>query len=104
MAAIRAGSGRVVEAAGTGSVWSHECSWEDLFVPTDVNAGRSGLELGDGWTRRWTVLWRAGGDDASCSVHDPVQKPVLTSDPMLHFTWRRDPRRHPGLQFLTSTG
>ncbi|MFF3733300.1 hypothetical protein ACFYXM_24020 [Streptomyces sp. NPDC002476] len=49
-------------------------------MPTDVDAGRSGLDLGDGWTRRWTVSWRAGGDDASCSVHDLVQEPVLTSE------------------------
>ncbi|MFF8196760.1 hypothetical protein ACF05L_39330 [Streptomyces bobili] len=73
-------------------------------MPTDVDACRSGLELGDGWTRRWAVSWRAGGDDASCSVHDLVQEPVLTSDPMRHFTWRRDQRHRPGLQFLTSTG
>ncbi|MEV6145246.1 TnsA-like heteromeric transposase endonuclease subunit [Streptomyces sp. NPDC051992] len=73
-------------------------------MPTDVDTGRSGLDLGDGWTRRWTVSWRAGGDDASCSVHDLVQEPVLTSDPMRHFTWRRDQRHRPGLQFLTSTG
>lgn len=46
----------------------------------------------------------AGGDDASCSVHDLVQEAVLTSDPMRHFTWRRDQRHRPGLQFLTSTG
>ena len=96
MAATRAGSGRVVEAADTESVWSHQCSWEDLFVSTDVDAGRSGLDLGDGWTRRWAVSWRAGGDDASCSVHDLVQEPVLTSDPMRHFTWRRDQRHRPG--------
>ncbi|MFJ4244810.1 hypothetical protein ACIP17_29900 [Streptomyces iakyrus] len=73
-------------------------------MPTGVDGGRSGLDLGDGWTRRWTVSWRAGGDDASCSVHDLVQEPVLTSDPMRHFTWRRDQRHRPGLQFLTSTG
>ncbi|GGP00271.1 hypothetical protein GCM10012280_68660 [Wenjunlia tyrosinilytica] len=104
MAATRAGSGRVGKAADPGSVWSHQCSWEDLFVPTDVDAGRSGLDLDDGWTRRWAVSWRASGDDASCSVHDLVQEPVLTSDPMRHFTWRRDQRHRPGLQFLTSTG
>lgn len=70
----------------------------------DADAGRSGLDLGDGWTRRWAVSWRAGGDEASCSVHDLVQEPVLTSDPMRHFTWRREQRHRPGLQFLTSTG
>ncbi|GKQ37942.1 hypothetical protein [Streptomyces sp. A012304] len=29
---------------------------------------------------------------------------MLTSDPMRHFTWRRDQRHRPGPQFLTSTG
>lgn len=61
-------------------------------MSTDVDAGRSGLNLGEGWARPWAVSWRAGGDDASCSVHDLVQEPVLTSDPMRHFTWRRDQR------------
>lgn len=70
-------------------------------MSTDVDAGRSGLDF---WTRRWAVSWRAGGDDASCSVHDLVQEPVLTRDPMRHFAWRRDQRHRPGLQFLTSTG
>ncbi|MFF3494797.1 TnsA-like heteromeric transposase endonuclease subunit [Streptomyces sp. NPDC002795] len=73
-------------------------------MATDVDAGRSGLNMGDGWTRRWAVSWRAGGDDASRSVHDLAQEPVLTSGPMRHFTWRRDQRHRPGLQFLTSTG
>ncbi|MFI2437097.1 TnsA-like heteromeric transposase endonuclease subunit [Streptomyces sp. NPDC018693] len=73
-------------------------------MSTDVDAGRSGLDLRDGWTRRWAVSWRADGDDASCAVQDLVQEPVLTSDPMRHFTWRRDQRHRPGLQFLTSTG
>lgn len=71
---------------------------------TDVDACRSGSDLGDGWTRRWAVSWRAGGDDAFRLVHDLVQEPLLTSDPMRHFTWCRDQRHCPGLQFLTSTG
>ncbi|GAA1193557.1 hypothetical protein GCM10009578_038500 [Streptomyces rhizosphaericus] len=29
---------------------------------------------------------------------------MLSSDPMRHFTWHRDQRHRPGLQFLTSTG
>jgi hypothetical protein len=37
-------------------------------------------------------------------VHDLVQEPVLTSDPMRHFAWRREQRHRPGLQFLASTG
>ncbi|GAB3106936.1 hypothetical protein GCM10027160_03090 [Streptomyces calidiresistens] len=37
-------------------------------------------------------------------MHDLVQEPVLTSDPMRHSTWRRDQRYRPGPQFLTGTG
>ncbi|WP_257003721.1 TnsA-like heteromeric transposase endonuclease subunit [Streptomyces sp. SA15] len=37
-------------------------------------------------------------------VQDLVHAPVLSSDPMRHFTWRRDQRHRPGLQFLSSTG
>ncbi|MFD9286337.1 TnsA-like heteromeric transposase endonuclease subunit [Streptomyces mirabilis] len=73
-------------------------------MSTDVGAGRTGLDLSDGWPRRWTVSWRADGDGASCSVQELVHHPVLSSDPMRHFTWRRDQRHRPGLQFLTSTG
>lgn len=40
----------------------------------------------------------------SSSVQELVHHPVLSSDPMRHFTWRRDQRHRPGLQFLTSTG
>ncbi|MFL4952923.1 TniQ family protein [Streptomyces sp. MMS24-I31] len=71
---------------------------------TDVDPGRSGLDLGDGWTKRWTVSWRTDGDGTSSSVQELVQEPVLSSDPMRHFTWRPGQRHRPGLQFLTSTG
>jgi hypothetical protein len=86
------------------AVWSHQCSWTDLFVATDVDAGRSGLDLCGDWTRRWAVSWQAGGNGASSSVQELLQEPVLSSDPMRHFTWRREQRHRPGLQFLTSTG
>ncbi|MFF8196446.1 TnsA-like heteromeric transposase endonuclease subunit [Streptomyces bobili] len=104
MAGSRVGLERVVERADTGAVWSHQCSWDDFFVSTDVDAGRTGLDQRDGWTRRWTVSWRANGDGASSSVQELVQEPVLSSDPMRNFTWRRDQRHRPGLQFLISTG
>lgn len=99
----RVGPVRVGEAADAVAVWSHRCSWEDLFVSVNIDSGRVGLDLRDGWTRWWTVSWRADGDAASCSVQDLVQEPALSSDPMRHFTWRRDQRHRPGLQFATST-
>ncbi|WP_257003720.1 hypothetical protein [Streptomyces sp. SA15] len=77
------------------AVWSHLCSREDLFVSVSISAGRLGLDLREGWTRRWRVSWRADGDAASCSVQEFVHEPALSGDPMRHFTWRRDQRHRP---------
>lgn len=86
MAVKRVGLERVVEAADAVAVWSHQSSWKDLFVSVNIDAGRVGLDLRDGWMRRWAVSWRADGDEASCSVQDLVHEPALSGDPMRHFT------------------
>lgn len=45
---------------GTGAVlWSHRVSWSDLIIPIGVEEGRAGLDLAEGWSRRWSVSWKA---------------------------------------------
>lgn len=53
---------------------------------------------------RWTVAWRAGRDEQSCSVRDLIRAPSLRSDPIRGFSWRRDQRHRPGLALMVSTG
>ena len=85
-------------------LWSHDCGWQDLLVPVSVASGREGLDLEEGWTRRWTATWRAGGNETSSTVQDLARLPVVDSDPMRWFSWQRSQRHRPGLQFLVSTG
>jgi hypothetical protein len=85
-------------------LWSHRCEWVDLLRPVSVEAGRSGLDLSEDWPLRWTVTWRTGGDQMSCSVRDLAQTPVVDSDPIRWFSWQRGQRHRPGLQYLVSTG
>ena len=69
-----------------------------------MEAGRAGLELGEGWSGRWTVTWKADGGQVSCSVRELIQTPVVDGDPIRCFCWRRGQGHRPGLQFLVSTG
>ncbi|MEV6867700.1 TnsA-like heteromeric transposase endonuclease subunit [Streptosporangium subroseum] len=85
-------------------LWSHRCGWIDLFVPVSIEAGRAGLDLRDDWPSRWTVTWRVGGDEVSCLVRDLAQAPVVDGGPMRWFSWRREQRHRPNLQFVVSTG
>ena len=85
-------------------LWSDRCRWEELLVPVPVDTGRPGLDLGEGWPRRWTVTWRTGREEVSCSVQDLVQVPVVGGEPIRWFSWRRGQRHRPGLEFLVSTG
>jgi hypothetical protein len=95
---------RVVSSASRDSLWSHRCGWEDLIVPVSVDQGRLGLDLGEGWPVRWTVAWRTGGGQVSCSVRELIQMPMMNSDPIRWFSWQRGQGHRPGLQFLVSTG
>ncbi|MFJ6141853.1 TnsA-like heteromeric transposase endonuclease subunit [Kitasatospora sp. NPDC092286] len=85
-------------------LWSHRAAWDELLVPVSVEAGRGGLALGEGWTERWTVTWKTSGDQVSCPVRDLVRTPMVDGDPIRCFSWQRDQRHRPGLQFLVSTG
>ncbi|MBT2449659.1 TnsA-like heteromeric transposase endonuclease subunit [Streptomyces sp. ISL-43] len=85
-------------------MWSHSCRWDDLLVPVSLGAGRDGLDLAEGWTRRWTATWRHAGGDVICPVADLAAAPVARLGPMRGFTWRRDQRHRPGLEYMVSTG
>lgn len=87
-----------------GPLWSHRCGWEELLVPVPVDVGRRGLDLDEEWPRRWTVTWRAGREEVSCSVRDLARVPLTGGEPIRWFSWRRGQRHRPGLEFLVSTG
>ncbi|MFF2778973.1 TnsA-like heteromeric transposase endonuclease subunit [Streptomyces sp. NPDC058052] len=85
-------------------LWSHSCRWDDLLVPVSLGAGRQTLDLGEGWTRRWTATWRYAGGEVTSTVADLAAAPVTRLGPMRGFTWRRDQRHRPGLEYMVSTG
>jgi hypothetical protein len=89
--------------ARAGPLWSHLAGWDDFLVPvlsTDV----SRLDLDEGWPDRWMVTRRVDGDEVSCTVRDLAQMPGMEGGgPVRWFSWRRDQRHRPGLQYLVST-
>jgi hypothetical protein len=87
-----------------GSLWSHSCTWTDLLVPVSLDAGRVDLDLSDGWPDRWTATWKYAGDEVAGPVRHLGQVPVASRGSMRGFTWRREQRHRPGLEFLVSTG
>ncbi|MCT9113779.1 TnsA-like heteromeric transposase endonuclease subunit [Streptomyces mirabilis] len=98
---------RVLGGVGTTRgepLWSHRAAWDELLVPVSAEAGRVGLDLGEGWPERWTVTWKTGGDQVCCPVRDLARTPMADGDPIRCFSWRRDQRHRPGLQFMVSTG
>ncbi len=102
------GSGSVhaeaADGAGCRPLWSHSCRWEDLLAPVSLGTGRDGLDLAEGWTRQWTATWRHAGGEVTCLVADLAAAPVTRLGPMRGFTWRRDQRHRPGLEYMVSTG
>jgi len=88
---------------GPGPLWSHRAGWDDLLVPV-VSTDPSGLDLSEGWSDRWLVTRRVGGEAVSCSVRDLARVPGGEGGPVRWFSWRRGQRHRPGLQFMVSTG
>lgn len=70
-----------------GVVWSDRCGWEDFLVPVSAAGGRRGLGLGGDWPSRWTVTWRSGRSERSCTVRELSREPSLRSDPIRGFSW-----------------
>jgi len=85
---------------------SDSCGLADLVVDAEVVPGRAGevLDRRVGWARRWTTAWRVSGSEVVCSVGDLGSFPVPGCEPVRRFSWRRDQRHRPGLQFMASTG
>jgi hypothetical protein len=91
------------EDAG-GGLWSDRVSWTGLTVPVRVDQGAARLDLGEGWSRRWLVCWKAGQRLESRPVREVAQAPLTGVDPIRAFSWRRSQRHRPGLEYLVSTG
>jgi hypothetical protein len=81
------------------------CGLDEMFLAyVPGEAGRARLELGAGWTRRWTATWQVSGVDEVSLVRDLGPVPVAGSEPVRRFSWGRRQRHRPGLQFMVSTG
>lgn len=85
-------------------LWSHLARWDELLVPVSVDASRAGLRLDDDRPLRWSVEWRTGKERVCRTVRELGQGPVVNSDPVRWFSWRRGQRHRPGPQFMVSTG
>ena len=74
-----------------------------MLVPVpSMDASR--LDLDEGWPDRWLVTRRIGGEKVSCTVRDLARVPGTEGSPVRWFSWRREQRHRPGLQYLVSTG
>jgi hypothetical protein len=86
-------------------VRSDRCGLGELFLSYETgDAERARLELGPGWTRRWTATWQVPGGDGVSLVRDLGSAPVAGCEPVRRFSWGRRQRHRPGLQFMVSTG
>jgi DNA-binding CsgD family transcriptional regulator len=81
------------------------CGLDEMFLAyVPGEAERARLELGPGWTRRWTATWQVSGGDEVSLVRDLGPVPVMGCEPVRRFSWGRRQRHRPGLQFMVSTG
>ena len=86
---------------------SGRCGWEELAVPFRSDwLDPAGLESREGWTRRWTTVWKYGPQRTSviCPVRDVVGMPVAGVQPVRRFSFRTGQRHRPGLHYMVSTG
>ncbi|MFF0381005.1 hypothetical protein [Streptomyces sp. NPDC004286] len=88
-----------------GPVWSHTCSFDELFLPYAVpDEAVDRLDGDPDWLRTWTAVWKAGKADVVVPVRDLADAPASASVPVRRFSWRTGQRHRPGLEFLVSTG
>jgi hypothetical protein len=81
------------------------CELDEMFLAYEPGeAERARLELGPGWTRRWTATWQVSGGDEVSLVRDLGPVPAAGCEPVRRFSWGRRQRHRPGLQFMVSTG
>lgn len=95
--------GQASDGLSQDALWSHACGWEDLLVPIEVGTGRESLDLDGDWLSRWTATWGPGTKGPLCTVRELVLSAAPGGGPTRWFTWRRDQRHRPGLQYLVST-
>jgi len=80
------------------------CGIADLATPVEIEERvRGALELGGGWTGRWTTTWRVADAEVTCPVRDMESFPLAGCGPVRQFSWRTGQRHRPGLQFVAST-
>lgn len=93
-------TGRVERTA----LWSDACGLGDLARLHQVHETYSeALNLGAGWSDRWTATWRMGRTPVTCSVRNLAEVEVFRSQPVRRFTWRTGQWHRPGLEYLVST-
>jgi hypothetical protein len=62
------------------------------------------LEVGEGWSRRWSAVWKSSDADVVCAVRELAAVPTSITVPVRRFTWRADQRHRPGLKYMQATG
>ncbi|MFJ8949979.1 TnsA-like heteromeric transposase endonuclease subunit [Streptomyces sp. NPDC102384] len=85
-------------------VWSHTCGLDDLVAPyviDDQVAER--LTTGEGWSRRWSAVWKCTDADVICSVRELSSVPTAVTVPVRRFVWRAGQRHRPGLKYMLGT-
>lgn len=81
------------------------CGLDEMFLAyVPGEAERARLEMGPGWTRRWTATWQVPGGSEVSLVRDLGPVPAAGCEPVRRFSWGRRQRHRPGLQFMVSTG
>lgn len=86
-------------------VRSDRCGLDELFLSYETGAADcSRLALGPGWTRQWMVTWKVPGGGEVSMVRDLGPVPDAGCEPARRFSWGRQQRHRPGLQFMVSTG
>ena len=89
----------------TSRIWSASCAADELFVALDLGPEVSrGLDLTEGWVRRWTVTWSFDGSELCCPVSELSSVPMRGAEPVRHFSWHPRQGHRPGLELLVTTG
>ncbi|MGW2335808.1 TnsA-like heteromeric transposase endonuclease subunit [Streptomyces sp. NPDC001685] len=85
-------------------LWSDACGLGDLArLHTGPDTCSEALNLGAGWSDRWTATWRMGRMPVTCSVRNLAEVEVFRSQPVRRFTWRTGQWHRPGLEYLVRT-
>ncbi|WET81612.1 hypothetical protein P3102_10540 [Amycolatopsis sp. QT-25] len=85
--------------------WSHSCSWTDLAMAESVFVdARNQLAPDTDSSRRWTAAGRFVGGEVVVPARDLNTLSIARREPVRRFSWSRDQKHRPGLEFLVSTG